>query len=139
MHQDWKTQNIVVTGAASGLGRAICSRFAHLNASVIGVDVNKAQLQELNGVLGENFIPVICDVANWEEVVQVFDRFRSVDVLVNCAGITGQTNLKSDETDPAEVERVFRINFFGSYHTSKAVLVGCSTSPRSRAKKVTLG
>ena len=122
MHKDWKTQNIVVTGAASGLGRAICSRFAHLNASVIGVDVNKAQLQELNGVLGENFIPVICDVANWEEVVQVFDRFRSVDVLVNCAGITGQTNLKSDETDPAEVERVFRINFFGSYHTSKAVL-----------------
>src|SRR5262245_47513029 len=33
MHQDWKMQNIVVTGAASGLGRAICARFVHLNAS----------------------------------------------------------------------------------------------------------
>jgi NAD(P)-dependent dehydrogenase (short-subunit alcohol dehydrogenase family) len=44
MHQDWKTQNIVITGAASGLGRAICTRFAHLQATVRGIDVNKAPL-----------------------------------------------------------------------------------------------
>jgi 2-dehydro-3-deoxy-L-rhamnonate dehydrogenase (NAD+) len=43
-------------------------------------------------------------------------------VLVNSAGMTGQTNLRSHETDPADVERVFRVNFFGSYHTSKVVL-----------------
>jgi 2-dehydro-3-deoxy-L-rhamnonate dehydrogenase (NAD+) len=122
MHQDWKSRNIVVTGAASGLGRAISSRFALLDASVRGVDLNKAQLQEMKAALGRNFIPVMCDVANWEEVVQVFDRFPSIDVLVNCAGIAGQTNLKSDDTDPAEVERVFRVNFFGCYHTSKALL-----------------
>ena len=122
MHQDWKTQNIVVTGAASGLGRALCTRFARLDACVRGIDVNKARLQELKAALGENFIPVICDVANWEEVVQVFDQFPSIDVLVNSAGITGETNLKSDKTDPADVERVFRVNFFGSYHTSKIVI-----------------
>jgi NAD(P)-dependent dehydrogenase (short-subunit alcohol dehydrogenase family) len=122
MDQDWKRQNIVITGAASGLGRAICTRFASLEASVRGIDVNKAQLEELQSVLGENFIPVVCDVANWTEVANVFEQFPPIDVLVNSAGITGQTNLKSDETDPAEVERVFRINFFGSYHTSKAVL-----------------
>jgi NAD(P)-dependent dehydrogenase (short-subunit alcohol dehydrogenase family) len=72
--------------------------------------------------LGQNFIPVICDVTSWSEVVRVFEQFPPIDVLVNSAGITGQTNLKSDETDPADVERVFRVNFFGSYHTSKAVL-----------------
>jgi NAD(P)-dependent dehydrogenase (short-subunit alcohol dehydrogenase family) len=59
MDQDWKTQNIVVTGAASGLGRAICTRFAHLNAGVRGIDINKAQLDELRAVLGKSFIPVI--------------------------------------------------------------------------------
>jgi 3-oxoacyl-[acyl-carrier protein] reductase len=122
MHQDWKMQNIVVTGAASGLGRAICARFVHLNASVRGIDINKDQLQEVQTVLGKKFIPVICDVANWDEVAQVFNQFPPIDVLVNCAGITGQTNIKSHETDPAEVERVFRINFFGSYHTSKVVI-----------------
>ncbi len=122
MSRDWKTQNIVVTGAASGLGRAICARFADLGAAVRGIDVNEAQLREMEPLLGKNFVPLICDVTNWEAVAQVFDQFPSTDVLVNSAGITGRTNLKSDETDPAEVERVFRVNFFGSYHTSKVVL-----------------
>jgi 2-dehydro-3-deoxy-L-rhamnonate dehydrogenase (NAD+) len=122
MHQDWKTQHIVVTGAASGLGRAICTRFAELGATVRGIDVNMASLEEMKGVLGERFFSAICDVTSWEEVVKVFDRFPPVDVLVNSAGITGRTNLRSDETDPADVERVFRVNFFGSYHTSKAVI-----------------
>ena len=122
MHQDWKTQHIVVTGAASGVGRALCTRFAQLDASVRGIDINKTQLEELAGVLGKNFVPVICDVANWAEVAKVFEKFPPTDVLVNSAGISGKTNLKSDETDPSDVERVFRINFFGSYHTSKAVL-----------------
>ena len=122
MTNTWNGQNIVVTGAASGLGRALCSRFAPLGAIVRGIDINQAQLQEMRALLGECFIPVICDVSNWEEVVRVFNQFPSIDVLVNSAGVSGQTNLKSDETDPADVERVFRINFFGSYHTSKAVL-----------------
>ena len=72
--------------------------------------------------MGKNFVPVICDVTIWEEVVQTFQQLPPVDVLVNCAGITGKTDLRSDETDPADVERVFRVNFFGSYHTSKAIL-----------------
>jgi 2-dehydro-3-deoxy-L-rhamnonate dehydrogenase (NAD+) len=122
MTKTWNGQNIVVTGAASGLGRAICSRFARLGTIVRGIDINKAQLEEMRALIGESFIPVICDVANWDEVVRVFNQFPSIDVLVNSAGISGQTNLKSGETDPADVERVFRINFFGSYHTSKAVL-----------------
>ncbi len=46
------------------------------------------------------------------------------DVLINSAGITGKTNLRSYEVDPANVELVFRVNFFGSYHTSRALLPG---------------
>lgn len=122
MHPDWKTQTIVVTGASSGLGRALCTRFVHLGTTVRGIDINKAPLEEMETVFGNNFLPVLCDVANWREVMDVFEQFPPIDVLVNSAGITGRTNLKSDETDPADVERVFRINFFGSYHTSKAVL-----------------
>jgi 2-dehydro-3-deoxy-L-rhamnonate dehydrogenase (NAD+) len=124
MHQDWTTQNIVVTGAASGLGRAICFRFAHLCARVSGLDLNEAALLEMQSALGQNFSPVICDICDRAQVAAVFKRFDTVDVLVNSAGITGQTNLKSQETDPVDVERVFRVNFFGSYLTSKAVLPG---------------
>jgi 2-dehydro-3-deoxy-L-rhamnonate dehydrogenase (NAD+) len=122
MHQDWDTQNIVITGAASGLGQAICTHFTKLGAGVLGVDVNEAPLKDMQTGLGKNFIPVICDVTIWQEVAHTFQRFPPVDVLVNCAGITGKTDVKSEETDPADVERVFRVNFFGSYHTSKTVL-----------------
>src|ERR1700756_681864 len=122
MHQNWNTQNIVITGAASGLGQAICKRFIKLGAGVRGIDVNEAPLKDIQADLGKSFVPVICDVTIWEEVERAFQQFPPIDVLVNCAGITGKTDLRSDETDPADVERVFRVNFFGSYHTSKTIL-----------------
>src|SRR6201984_1623137 len=122
MHRNWDTQNIVITGAASGLGRAICARFIQLGAAVRGIDVNETPLTEMQTDLGKNFFPAICDVTVWEEVERAFREFAPVDVLVNCAGITGKTDLRSDETDPRDVERVFRVNFFGSYYTSKAAL-----------------
>jgi NAD(P)-dependent dehydrogenase (short-subunit alcohol dehydrogenase family) len=122
MHQEWNTQNIVITGAGSGLGQSICAHFIQLGAGVRGIDVNEAPLKEMQTGLGKTFVPVICDVTIWEEVERTFQQFPPIDVVVNCAGITGKTDVKSEETDPADVERVFRVNFFGSYHTSKAVL-----------------
>ena len=147
MAQEWNTQNIVVTGAASGLGRSICTRFVHLDASVRGIDIDKDRLQEVQTVLGNKFIPVICDVANWDDVVQVFSQFPPIDVLVNSAGIVGQTNIKSHETDPAEVERVFRINFLvlitlprlSCHRCWRADTGGCSTLLQSPAKRAMLG
>jgi 2-dehydro-3-deoxy-L-rhamnonate dehydrogenase (NAD+) len=124
MHQNWNSQQIVITGAASGLGRAVCSRFAQLGATIYGIDINETALQDLKSTLGERFVVAACDVSRWEEVDRVFRGFSQIDVLVNSAGITGKTNLKSHETDPVDVERVFRLNFFGCYHTSKAALPG---------------
>ena len=122
MHQDWTTQNIVVTGAASGLGRAICVRLVQLGARVNGLDLNEPALLEMQTTFGQSFSSVTCDISDREQVAAVFKRLGAVDVLVNCAGITGRTNVKSQDTDPADVERVFQVNFFGSYLTSKAVL-----------------
>jgi 3-oxoacyl-[acyl-carrier protein] reductase len=124
MHQDWTTQNIVVTGAASGLGRAICVRFVQLGARVNGLDLNEPALLEMQSTFGQSFSSMTCDISDREQVAAVFKRLGAVDVLVNCAGITGLTNVKSQDTDPVDVERVFQINFFGSYLTSKAVLPG---------------
>jgi NAD(P)-dependent dehydrogenase (short-subunit alcohol dehydrogenase family) len=62
------------------------------------------------------------DVTRWEDVDRVFQGFSQTDVLINSAGITGRTNLKCQDTDPADVEEVFRLNFFGCYHTSRAAL-----------------
>ena len=93
-----------------------------LATAVQGIDINQGSLRAIQTDLGKNFVPLICDVTIWKEVAHTFQQLPPVDVLVNCAGITGKTDLRSDETDPADVERVFRVNFFGSYHTSKAIL-----------------
>jgi 2-dehydro-3-deoxy-L-rhamnonate dehydrogenase (NAD+) len=132
MHQDWTTQNIVVTGAASGLGRAICVRFVQLGARVNGLDLNEPALLQMQSTFGQTFSSVTCDISDREQVAAVFKRLGAVDVLVNCAGITGLTNVKSQDTDPVDVERVFQINFFGSYLTSKAVLPGMITRQYGR-------
>jgi 3-oxoacyl-[acyl-carrier protein] reductase len=123
MEKTWNTQTIAITGAASGLGKAITTHFAKLGAKILALDQNEAELAEIKKVFPK-LTPIACDVTDWTAIEKIFAAHPVVDVLVNSAGITGKTNLKSYETDPANVELVFRVNFFGSYYTSKAVLPG---------------
>ncbi|MBN8590321.1 MAG: SDR family oxidoreductase [Anaerolineae bacterium] len=119
----WAEQTIVITGAASGLGRALVQHFATLQARVYAVDVDAERLTQSRQESPAPFEPVVCDVT---ELVAVEQTLASIpaDVLVNAAGITGQTNRKSYEVDAADIERVFRVNFFGSYYTSRVLLPG---------------
>src|SRR5690606_23596184 len=57
-----------------------------------------------------------------QTIGEIADHFGKVDILVNSAGITGQTNIKSHLTDSEDVRNVFEVNYFGSYYTSKHVL-----------------
>ena len=124
MEKPWNQHTIAVTGAASGLGAAVCARFAGLGARVAGIDIRPEALEAARGTLGERFLVVACDVTRWDEVERAFAGLGPVDVLVNSAGITGKTNVRSHETDPVDVARVFAVNFFGAYHTAKAALPG---------------
>ena len=127
MEKNWNTQTIAITGAASGLGKAIAIHFANLGAAVLGVDRNENDLAQMAKEIPRGFHPVVCDVTDWLGVERAFAKHPAIDVLINSAGITGKTNLKSYETDPVDVSRVFQVNFFGSYHTSRAVLPGMAT------------
>jgi len=89
---------------------------------VHGIDIDMGSADEMQKGLGSQFSFASCDVTNWEAVAKTFEQIPPVDVLVNGAGIAGKTSIRSDETDPADVERVFRVNFFGCYHTAKAVI-----------------
>lgn len=121
--RDFAEQTVVITGAASGLGQAIVRRFVDLKARVYAVDLDTARLTELQTALNGAIEPVVCDVTDLPMVERALSPIPA-DVLINSAGITGKTNLLSYEVDPANVELVFRVNFFGSYHTSRALLPG---------------
>jgi 2-dehydro-3-deoxy-L-rhamnonate dehydrogenase (NAD+) len=123
---DFSEQVAIVTGAASGLGLAIAKRLHHEGARVALLDLNESALQKAATELGANSTPFAIDVTNQDQVesavAQVAERFGRIDILVNSAGVTGTTNIKSHEVDPANLRFVFDVNFMASFFTSRAVL-----------------
>jgi len=115
----------VVTGAGSGIGRAIAMCFAANGATVRILDVNREQseqvAQEISGSGGQASAHV-CDVTDLSQVKkkleEVFAHGR-VDILVNNAGVSHIGTVET--TSEADFERVMRVNVWGYYHTTHAV------------------
>jgi 3-oxoacyl-[acyl-carrier protein] reductase len=116
MTTEFSGQVAVVTGAASGLGLAIATRLHERGARVAGLDLNAAEI-------GVAFKVDLTNDSDVENVVnQIGERFGRIDILVNSAGITGQTNIKSHEVAIADLRSVFEVNFMASFFTARAVL-----------------
>jgi NAD(P)-dependent dehydrogenase (short-subunit alcohol dehydrogenase family) len=101
---------VVVTGAASGNGRAIATRFLERGDRVAAVDVSTEALREVRArdweTHGERVLCLTADVSREADVdaalAETFETFGGVDVLVNNAGITGgpqATNLHETPVD----------------------------------------
>ena len=120
MTSDFNGQVAVVTGAASGLGLAIATRLYAGGAQVALLDLNQAPN------LGDGAVAFTLDLTNEASVLdvinQVGEKFGRIDLLVNSAGITGQTNIKTHEVATDDLRRVFEVNFMASFYTSRAVL-----------------
>ena len=117
-------QVAVITGAASGLGHAIAKKLADLGATLVLIDKDIDKLSTGSELAGATrYVVDITDEQNVSNTIQkVADEFGQIDILVNSAGITGITNIKSHETDASNVKQVFDVNFMGSYYMSKYVL-----------------
>jgi 2-dehydro-3-deoxy-L-rhamnonate dehydrogenase (NAD+) len=124
----WNEQQAVVTGGASGIGFAIAKKLHHLGVKVVLCDFDSKKLAAARKAFGRNVGIICADVTDLKAVeIAIHEhvhRMGPIDILVNSAGITGITNVKSHEVDPANVELVFRVNFFGSYNATRAVLPG---------------
>jgi NAD(P)-dependent dehydrogenase (short-subunit alcohol dehydrogenase family) len=117
---------IVITGAGQGIGAAITRHFAAQGASLALVDVNEEHLRQLANSLegsGCEVLPITADVANKEQVqllvAQVIEKFGSIDVLVNNAGII-RDNLISNISEQ-DWDQVLDVNLKGAFLCCQAV------------------
>ena len=126
MTSEFAGQVAVVTGAASGLGLAIARKLAVEGGRVALLDLNEDALQKAAGEVGANGRSFPIDLTNEEQVANVISQvakdFGRIDVLVNCAGVTGKTNIKSQDVETADLRFVFEVNFMASFFTARAVL-----------------
>jgi NAD(P)-dependent dehydrogenase (short-subunit alcohol dehydrogenase family) len=122
----FKGQVAIVTGAASGLGVAIAAKLYAEGVRLALMDINENKLQHVVSEFFPEAIPYVLDITNENElkltIGKIIKQFGEIHILVNSAGITGKTNIKSHETETRDIRSVFEVNFFGSYLTSKYVL-----------------
>ena len=115
----------IVTGAASGFGRAIAERFALEGANVVMADINATGVSEVAAGYGGNATPVTCDVSRKADVDALVraatEAFGGVDIMVNNAGTTHHNQSLLDVTE-VEFDRIYAVNVKSIYLTTLAVV-----------------
>lgn len=116
MNYSLQGKSAIVTGAASGIGRAIAIAFAQAGAKVACVDLDAAKIS------GKEFLAIGCDVSSEVETAQAVARaaqaFGGLHVLVNGAAMRDPTATVL-ELDIAAWNRVFAVNVGGAFLMSR--------------------
>ena len=120
-------QVVVVTGGASGIGYGVAEHFGSLGAIVCVVDMkaesNEAAVAALKsrGFTASHAVADVSVEADWKAALAAFDAaYGRLDVLVQCAGVTGKTGIKTAEVDPDNFDFVMRVN-------ARGIFLGCKT------------
>lgn len=116
-------QTVVVTGAASGIGRATASRVAREGGRVVAVDVSADRLAELAASLPDaDLVTVTGDITKQESIDAIVAAAGPrIDALANVAGINDDFSPLAETTD-AMWDRVIAVNLTGAFRLSRAVL-----------------
>jgi 2-keto-3-deoxy-L-fuconate dehydrogenase len=113
----------VITGAASGIGKAVAMVFAKQGAIVHLLDMNKDGLAEAVAEIreqGGNAEHHLADVTSQPAIKSLFEKIGLIDILVNCAGIANIG--KADNTSEEDFDRVYKVNVKGIYNCLHEVI-----------------
>ena len=112
-----KRQNVIVTGAASGLGLELTKQLLREGANVAAVDINAENLKKLELDLNTDKLKTyVVDMGNVESIKKFREDYKKdysdVDIIINNAGII-QPFVKVGELDDNVIHKTMNVNFFG--------------------------
>lgn len=107
----------LITGATGGIGSAI-ARILHANGYNLSLLSRTIELKDTKDILAQR-----CDILEadniWDAVVNIIGKFGKIDVVVNCAGISGYGKVDSQEFD---IDEIYKVNVVGTVNVCKEVL-----------------
>ena len=126
---DIKGHLVLVTGAASGIGKEIATSFIKRGAIVAACDKNISALQAIkNEVSNKDFHIFEVDFVNEDSIINCVSKVESdlgpLKAVVNCVGILGKNGEKVELVDIADFDLVYAINLRGALILTKAVIKG---------------
>ena len=110
----------LVTGATSGIGRAIALSLAAASYRTHALGRNRTALEELRAV--PNMVPLACDLADREAVAALIDGLE-IDVLINNAGIVPPI-APFAEMDEGNIDATVEVNLSAVLHLTRAIVPG---------------
>ncbi|MBL4707097.1 MAG: SDR family oxidoreductase [Flavobacteriales bacterium] len=122
-----KDKVVIITGASSGIGKATAIQFAQRGAKLVIAARSADKLDETQHeieAIGGEVLSVRCDVSIEKDcenlIAQTIERFHSIDVLVNNAGISMRALF--NESELKVIKNVMDINFWGTVYCTKFAL-----------------
>ncbi|MBN3800595.1 SDR family oxidoreductase [Burkholderia sp. Ac-20392] len=117
------TRTTLVTGAAGGIGQALCRTFLAAGDHVLALDRDRAALDRFLDTLGDaHATPVVDDLTDAERLGSLLESHPPVDVLVANAGTAASTTLR--DTTPTTWRTDLDANLTATYMSVEAVLPG---------------
>ena len=125
----YEGQVVIVTGAASGIGKSAAELIASRGAKVVCVDLNQVGVdQTVTSILklGGNAESAVLDISNQKGITdfisQTVSKDKRIDALINCAGYPGPTGKFVEEINWDDFQKVVAVNLFGAIWLTQSVL-----------------
>ncbi len=135
----FKNKIALITGSATGIGKAVAQRLAKEGAILILFDIDKEGLEatvleirsdnlQANGIV----VDISNETAVREAIMEIEEEFGQIDVLINAAGIVGPTSTNITNYSAEDFDKICKVNLTGTFLITKYVLQSMKKTGRGR-------